>query len=230
MSKEIKKNKNVNPNEHEESVISKTEAFVENNQKQISYVVIGIIIIILAIMGYNKFIKQPKEKTAYEQMFMAEYYFGIDSLNLALIGDGNYPGFYDIVDDYKYTKAGNLAHYYIGMILMKQKNYEEAISHLKKFKSKDEILSAMANGAKGDAYVELGELDNALDSYLDAAENNPNMFVSPIFFAKAAWVYEQQQKYEKAIDLYKTIKKDFFRSFEGREADKNIAYLEAKKK
>jgi len=210
-----------------ESTLSKAESFILINQKRISYIVGGIILIILVVIGYNKLIRQPKEKAAHEQMFMAEYYFGVDSLDLALNGDGNYPGFYEIADEYKWTSAARLANYYIGMILMKQGQFEDAIVHLKKFKSKDEILSAMANGAIGDAYVELGELDNALKYYLKAAEKRPNMFVTPMFLSKAAWVYEEQGEPEKAIKLYTQIKTEYFRSMESREADKNIAYLEA---
>ncbi len=219
--------KSQNPLETQENTFSKAERFITENQKMITYVVGGIVLVILIIMGYNKFIRQPKEIAAHEQMFMAEYYFKVDSLDLALYGDGNYPGFYDIVDEYSWTSASKLAHYYIGMILMKQNDFEEAIVHLKKFKSKDEILGAMANGAIGDAYVELGDLDAALKYYMKAADNRPNFFVTPIFLTKAAWIHEQQGEYEKAIQIYQRIKQEYFRSFEGREADKNIAYLEA---
>jgi len=211
-----------------ESTLSKAENFIQQNQKKISYVIGGIVLVILIIVGYNKLILQPKDKEAHEQMFMAEYYFSVDSLDLALNGDGNYPGFYDIVDDYKWTSASRLAHYYIGMILMKQNQFEDAITHLKKFKSKDEILGGMANGAIGDAYVELGDLDQALKYYLRAADKRKNNFVTPIFLSKAAWVYEEQGKFEKAIEVYNRIKTEHFRSYESREADKNIAYLEAK--
>ncbi len=211
-----------------ESTLSKAENFIQTNQKRLTYIIGGIILVVLAILGYNKFILQPKEKAAYEQMFMAEYYFSVDSLDLALNGDGNYPGFYEIADDYGRTSASRLAEYYIGMILMKQNQFEDAIPHLKKFRSKDEILSAMANGAIGDAHVELGDLSSALKYYLRAANKRKNAFVTPIFLSKAAWVYEEQGKYEDAIKLYTEIKTDYVRSSESRDADKNIAYLEAK--
>jgi tetratricopeptide (TPR) repeat protein len=211
-----------------ESTLSKAESFIHKNQKMISYVVGGIVLVVLLILGYNKFILQPREKAAHEQMFMAEYYFSVDSLDLALNGDGNFPGFYEITDDYKWTSAARLANYYIGVILMAQNQYEEAIPYLKKFKSKDEILSGMANGAIGDAYVELGDLTKALDYYLKAANKRKNDFVTPIFLGKAAWIYEEQGKFEDAIKLYQRIKTEHFRSAEGRDADKNIAYLEAK--
>lgn len=216
------------PVESIESTLGKAESFIQKHQKTISYVVGGIVLIVLLALAYNKFIRQPKEKAAHEQMFMAEYYFSVDSLELALYGDGTNSGFYDIIDDYKWTSASRLANYYVGMILMEQGQFDEAISHLKKFKSKDEILSAMANGAIGDAYVELGDYDKALRYYLRAANKRPNAFVSPTFLTKAAWVHEQNGDFQKAIELYEKIKTDFHQSTESREADKNIAFLEAK--
>ncbi len=228
MSKVANSPKSKETIESVESTLSKAENFIERNQKMISYVVGGIILVILIILGYNKFILQPKEKSAQEQMFMAEYYFSVDSLELALNGDGKYPGFYEIADDYKWTSAARLANYYIGMTLMKQEKFEEAIPYLKKFRAKDEILSAMANGAIGDAYVELGDLNQALEYYLKAANKRINNFVTPVFLAKAAWIYEQQGKLEEAIDIYKRIKLEHVRTIESRDADKNIAFLEAK--
>jgi len=227
----LKKEKVNTGNERVESIettLSKAEQFIEQHQKKISYVVLAAVVIVLLIMGYNKFIKQPKETQAFENMFIAEYYFEIDSLNLALNGDGNNLGFLDIIDEYKWTAASNLSHYYIGMIYMKQEMYDDAIKHLKKYKSKDVFTTSMSNGAIGDAYVEIGDYNKAVKYYLLAANTHPNQFTSPMFLKKAAWVYETQNDYHKALDIFQTIKKDYFRTQEGREADKYITYFEAK--
>ena len=92
-----------------ESALTKTEQFVEDNSKMISYVVGGLILIVAAYLGFNKFYLQPKEDEAISQMFMAENYFEKDSFNLAINGDGNYLGFLDIIDDYGITKSANRA-------------------------------------------------------------------------------------------------------------------------
>ena len=67
---------------------------------------------------------------------MAEQYYLLDSFNLALNGDGLELGLLDVVDQYGSTPSGKLAHYYIGMIYLKQGNYEDAIAHLKSIKAK----------------------------------------------------------------------------------------------
>lgn len=213
-----------------ENTLSKFEIFFEKNMRTISYSIIGVIAIGLAVFGYNKFIHQPKETKAYQEMFMAEYYFSVDSLDLALNGDGTSLGFNDIISEFKRTSAANLANYYTGMILMKKGEFEQAIKHLKKYKSKDQITSAMALGAIGDANVELGNLKNAIKYYTRAAENKDNNFVSPIFFNKAAWANEEAGNKEEALKIYKLLYSKYNRTNEGQEATRHIARLEAELK
>ena len=210
-----------------QDALSKSEQFIEKNQKIITYVVGAIILIILAYFGYNKFIQIPKEKSAQTAMFKAEYYFDKDSLDLALSGDGESFGFLDIIDDYGSTKAGNLAKYYAGVCYLNKGEYEEAIDYLKKFSSDDMIVSGMAYGAIGDAYMQLGDADKAVSYYLDAANHNPNDFTSAPFLLKAGWSYEILEKWDKALSMYEKLKKDYPKAREARDIDKFIARAKA---
>ncbi len=208
--------------ENFQSTLSKTETFIEKNKKTISYVISGIALTVLAIWAYNSFILQPKIEKAENEIYMAQMYYEIDSLNLALNGDGFHMGFLDIVDEFGGTPSGNLSHYYIGMIYLKQGLFEDAIEELEKFDGDDEIIGPMATGCIGDAYIELGDYDNALSYYLDAAEQAVNDFTSPMYLMRAAWVYEDLGEWEEAIVLYKQIKTEHTRSFEASEINKYI--------
>ncbi len=205
-----------------DEALGKSEQFIERNQKIIIIIVVAIVAIVLGYIGYKKLYLAPKEKEAQGQMFMAQKYFEMDSLNLALNGDGNALGFLNIIDDYGITKSGNLAHYYAGMCFLKKGEFENAIEHLKKFSSDDEFLSSLSLGAMGDAYLELGNNDKALDYYLKAAKNRDNDFTSAQFYFKAGFVYEELKQYDKAIEMYDKIKKEYSRSFEARDIDKYI--------
>ncbi|MDZ7774475.1 MAG: hypothetical protein U5L09_02100 [Bacteroidales bacterium] len=84
------------------------------------------------------------KKEATSQIFVAERYFEQDSLQLALNGDGQYPGFVEIADEYGMTKTGNLAHYYAGVSYLK-------LGEMKKLLITWMILRAMENyGSVGD--------------------------------------------------------------------------------
>ncbi len=115
-----------------ESALSRAENFVETKQKTIMAVAAGILVIILAVILYTNFIREPRKKEAWSEAFKAEYYFEIDSFSLALYGDGFYPGFIDIVDEYGSTPMGNAAKYNAGVCFMRIGEFETAIDLLSK--------------------------------------------------------------------------------------------------
>jgi tetratricopeptide (TPR) repeat protein len=210
-----------------ESALSKTEQFIESNQKILTYIIGGIILVVLLFFGFKKFISAPREKSAQAAMFKAEYYFEKDSLDLALNGDGESNGFLDIIDDYGFTKSGNLAKYYAGMCYLNKGEYDQAIEYLKKFKSDDQIVKGMALGAIGDAYMSLNKTEKAIDYYLDAADVNPNDFVSTVFLLKAGWAYEIKRDWKNAKSVYERLKREYPQSREARDIDKYIARTKA---
>jgi tetratricopeptide (TPR) repeat protein len=210
-----------------EQALSKSEQFIESNQKLLTYLVGGLILVVLLFFGYRKYIQQPKETAATKAMFKAESYFEQDSLQLALTGDGESYGFIDVIDDYGSTKAGNLARYYAGVCYMDQGDYENALKHFKKFKSKDIIVSAMAYGAMGDAYMQLGDFTKATENYLKAADRNKNDFTSPTFLLKAGWAYEARDNYREALKVYEQLRTQYPKSREARDIDRYVARAKA---
>lgn len=210
-----------------EEVYSKTEDFINENQNLIMGVVGGIIAVVVAIYAYNRVYLEPLEEEAHGQMFMAEQYFQKDSFDLALNGDGNYLGFIDIADEYGNTSAGNLAHYYAGICYLRSGDYETAIEELESFDAADQMLGAVALGAIGDAYSELGDTDAALNNYEKAIDYSENDFTSPVYLQKAGFAAEQAGNFDKAIDYYTQVKEKFPTTNEGRNAEKYIARAEA---
>lgn len=213
-----------------ENALSKTEQYIEENQKSLTIILLAIVVVVGGYLGYKKFYLEPANKEALESMYVAENYFEIDSFNLALNGDGANFGFLDVIDEYGITKAGNLAHYYAGICYMRTGDFESAIDHLEKFDGEDIMIGSLAIGAIGDCNMELGNKKEAADLYLKAAIRKKNNFTSPIFLKKAGMVYEDLEEYDKAMKAYRTIKKEYPDTEEGRQIDKYIAALEVKMK
>ena len=209
-----------------EEALSKTERFIEDNKNKLMYILGGIVAIILIIISVNRFVLTPRERSAHAQMYVAEQYFEKDSLDLALNGDGNYPGFLEIISSYKFTKQANLAHYYAGVIYMKKGEFEEAIHHLKKFKAKDKMLAVMAKGLMGDAYMEMGDNQKAINFYLKAANSFKNDYTTPVFLMKAAQTYEVLGNTKDALEQYKIIQREYPSSAESRDIEKYIGRIE----
>ena len=212
-----------------ESALTRTEQFVEDNQKKITYIVGAVVVLVGAFLALNRFYLQPKEKEALNQMFMAENYFEKDSFNLAINGDGNYLGFLDIIDDYGMTKSANRAKYYTGIAYLHMGQFEDAIEYLKKFKTDDLLLAPVKTGAIGDAMLELGKTEDALKQYQKAYAETENELTTPVYKMKAARLLESMNKLDEALKLYEEIKKDYPQSAEGTTVDKYIARVKIKK-
>lgn len=212
-----------------QEVYSKTESFIENNKKVLSMVLGGIVVVIGLYFAYTQIYLGPKEIEAQSSIFMAEKYFEKDSLDKAINGDGVNYGFIDIIDEYSGTKTANLAHYYLGISYLRTGAFEDAIEQLKAFSSDDIMISSIAIGAIGDAYMELGNVDDAISYYEKAAKNNENELTTPMYLFKAGLAYEEKGDYANAFDKYTTIKKDFSDSSEGRTIEKYLARAEALK-
>lgn len=205
-----------------EEALSKSEQFIEKHQKTI-YIILGAILVIgFGIYGIKKLYLEPRENEAQEQMFVAQRYFESDSLDKALKGDATFSGFIGIIDEYSRTKAANLSNYYAGIIYLKQGKFQEAIDYLKKFKSDDEIVGPMAQGALGDAYLELGNKEEALSYYEKAASKKDNELTTAMYLMRAGFVCEELGNFEKAVDLYTKIKKEHPKSQEAQDIDKYI--------
>ncbi|RLD40891.1 MAG: tetratricopeptide repeat protein [Bacteroidetes bacterium] len=216
--------------ENIEETLSNTEQFIINNQKNISMVVAIIVIVILAYFAFNKYYIEPNTQDAQEQLFAAQAFFEADSLDKALYGDGNSLGFLDIADEFSMTTPGNLANYYAGISFLRKGDFDQAIEFLNSFDSDDHVVSSMATGAIGDAYIEKGDNSKAIAYYLEAANKEDNSFTTPLFLFKAAQVYEINDEFEDAVRIYTRIKKNYATSTEGRSIDKYIARAESRLK
>ena len=211
-----------------ELALTKTEKYIEDNQKTLIYILSAVVLVVLIVIGLKRFYFTPREENATKEMFMAEKFFDKDSFDLALNGYGTYPGFLQIIDDYSMTKSSNLAKYYAGVCYLNLGDYASAISYLNKFKTNDILIGASKFSSLGDAYSASMKYDDAATAYISGAEKYENNFSSPVLLKKAGIVYEEQKQYKKAHEIYSRIKKDYPNSQEGREMDKFIARVELK--
>ena len=208
-----------------ENALTRTEQYIEENQKSLSIIILAIVVV---VVGYKKFYLEPTNEEASAAMYVAEKYFESDSFNLALNGDGANYGMLDIIDEYGMTKAANLANYYAGISYLRLGQFEDAIEYLKNFDSDDIMVTTIALGDIGDCYSELGDYENALTYYLKAGLRKQNSFTSPIYLKKAGLTYEQMGDYQNALDTYEKIQDSYPDTDIGREMDKFIASVKVR--
>jgi len=207
--------------------IDKAEGYIQENKKSLSIIGGAVLVVVAGYFIYTNMIVAPQEKDAQKDMFFAEQYFGMDSMKLALNGDGNKMGFLQIIDNYGSSQSANLAYYYAGICYLKTGDYQNAIDYLEKYDAEDDVTGAIALGGIGDANIELGNKDEALKYYKKAIDWDKNQFTACLYMMKAAMVYELNGDYKSAADIYEKIKKDYPTSNEAREVDRYIARAQA---
>ena len=190
-----------------DTTANKTEEFVVKYQNLILGFIGVVAIGVLGYLGYTNFVVEPKAKEAVSELNQAQYYFELavnsvdsDSLYRRALngGEGKY-GFLDIIENYKGTPAAKLAKYSAGMAYLNLKQYENAIAYLDEFSADDVLLSALAKGAIGDAYAQLGQVDKAFNYYIEASKINNNMYSTPKYLYKAAMLGAENGKRNQAI-------------------------------
>ena len=209
------------------NVITRSEEFIRKNQKMLTTVGVAIVVVVVAVFGYYKWYKAPREMRAAEEMFAAEQYFLQGDFQRALDGDDANRGFISVIDNYGGTKAGNLAKYYAGVCQLNLGKYNEAIDLLKSYKGKDLFTGSQASMLIGDAYAEMENPSEAVKYYEKAAKGSDNFIVAPTALWKAGMMYLQLNDKESAIKAFRTIKEKFPESPEYVEADKYISYTES---
>ena len=204
---------------------SRSEQWVERNQKILFTGLIAVAVIILGFLAYNKYVLEPKEKEAANELAYPKSYFeraqnttaAADSLYaLSLNGaDGKY-GLIDIADNYSNTKAGNLAKYMSGIAYLKTGDYENAIKYLSDFSSDDEMLSAIALGNIGNAFVEINQPEDGYEYYVKAANARDNNFTTPYYLMKAGNIAMELERYNDAEKHFTRIKEEYTKSEEAK--------------
>lgn len=214
------------------SFISKSEQFIEKNQKAIIGCIIAVLVIVLAIFGIKKFVTEPRQQKANEAIFAAEQFFAQGDFQSALYGDSTSNdkygvGLLKVIDKYGSTKAGKRAKYEAGICYLRLGQYQDAIKYLDKYNGKDQLTPVFDEMMKGDAEVELGNNDAAIKHYTKAAKMDDNTITAPFALFKAGVVYLMKGDNAKAVECFQNVKDNYPESAFFAEMDGFIAYAQA---
>ncbi len=219
--------------------VNASEEFVEKNFKTIAMVVGGVLLAVIAgIYFYST--SGSSELADQKKIFRAQYYFGLDSTNAALFGsetlNEDLVGFDELTNELESSKVKNLNNYYVGLLNLKNGEYQQAVDYLSDFDSDDELLLARGKSLLGDAYMELAETEasnysKAITAYKKASTLKENTAFTPIYLMKLALAYELNKDNENAIATYNKIITGYKPTVtEVNDAKKYKAVLEAKTK
>ncbi len=207
------------------------ENFIEEKKPLMIGGGILAVVLIAVIYIFGKWIPD-RELKALNEIYMAQFAFEKDSFNIALNGgktsEGKpFKGFLAVANDYGMTHTAKLANLYAGICYLNLKKYQEAVTYLDKGNVSDPVLGAIRLNDMGDAYSEMGKMDDAIGYYEKAAAYSDNEKFAPLFLLKAGMAYEKQKKLADAKKTYEKIRDQYPNSDEGRDIEKYIIRVSA---
>ena len=213
-----------------EETLNKSEAFILKYKKAIIAAVVAIVVIIGGAVLYKTYISEPNEQKASTAIAKGQEYFAQGLFQQALAGDSTgFKGFAKLADEYSSTAAGNLANLYAGLCNAQLGKWDEAAKYLEKYDGvDDQMISPVAEGALGNVYAHLNQLDKAVSHLKKAAEKADNNSLSPTFLVQAGEILESQGKADEALKLYKQVKEKYFNSMMYSRIDEYIERVSAK--
>lgn len=207
-----------------EETLSKSEAFFLKYKKAIIAAVVAVIVIIAGVILYKTYVSGPNEVKASTAISKGQAYFEQGLFKEALDGDSaGFKGFAVLASEYSSTKAGNLANLYAGLCNAQLGKWEDAVKFLEEYDgASDQMISPAAEGALGNAYAHLNQLDKAVSHLKKAAEMADNNSLSPTFLIQAGEILESQGKKDDALKLYQQVKEKYFNSMQYQTIDEYI--------
>ena len=207
----------------QEQPVNKTEAFFEKNKKAIIIAVVAIIAVIVCAILANNYYFEPRQQDASTELAKSQELFQQQDYAKAL------EGFQKVAAEYGSTDAGNLAQLYIGLCQAQLGKWQEAVNALESFSARDDqMISPAAEGALGNAYANLNQLDKAVEHLKKAASKADNNSLSPTWLIQAGEILENQGKKAEALKLYQEVKDKYFNSMQYQTIDEYIERASAK--
>lgn len=211
-----------------DAAMNKTEAFFQNNGRNVCYALVALLVLAGLIFGYRALISAPRVEKASAMIAEAQYRFEAENpdYELALLGDANGAGFQEVAESYGSTPAGNLACHYAGICYLKLGDLENAARYLAKFSPVKGLPGAVVNaqnlGLQGDIAVERADYASAVKFYEKAVAAAENNLTAPMYLRKAALAERAAGHAEKAEAYFRRIVTDYPASMDAREAEKYL--------
>lgn len=206
--------KKLTKEELEQDPLLQSYAKIQNTYQQNKGTIIGgsiaLVLVICLGIGYVYYSTQ-QEQEAQQLMSSAEQYYLNGNYEMALQGSEEdfTVGFEQIINNFSRTDAANLALYYAAVSHYNLGNIDQALTYMEEYDVPDGILGVAPLSFHAVLYAELGDLEQAAQMYVRAAEWDENSSTTPYNYVQAAWAFndvgnnEQARTYaQKVLDEY----------------------------
>jgi len=206
--------------------IGKIAQIYQSNKTAVLSLIVGLIVVIGSTVGYYYYSANQEEK-AQNLLAVAERYYSNGEYEKALNGDeADFTvGMLQIIDNYSGTDAANLAAYYAAVSYFKLGELQQALSYIKKYDIPEGILGVGPLSFYANLLEENGDLTDAAQMYVRAANHDVNASTTPFNLLKAADAFIEAGNYDEAERHLRTIVEEYPNSMEVAEAERLMGKL-----
>ncbi len=210
------------------TTIAEAQTFYETNKKYISYAITALIVIVVVIVVYINNRRSNNEKATTGLGIIYKIYDnGTTDKSQYKIAINGQPergvmGLKALVDNYGNSSAGEMARFYLANSYYNLGQYDDALKQYESFSSSDHLLAASALAGEGACYEAKKDFPKAASSYEKAASAAAKLTIAPEYLNEAGRCYGLAGDKDKALALFKKLRKDYPDSPYARDADRYI--------
>ena len=205
------------------------QVYYYENKKYVSYALTGLLIVVIGVVIFINNRRANNEKAAAELgKVFSIYDAGVTNpqqYKLAIDGqpERGIMGLKTIVDNYGGSQSGELAKFYLANAYYQLGQFDDALKNFDSFSSSSDILKASSLAGMGGCHEAKGEYAKAASEYEKASGTTSDPLQIPDYLNAAGRCYGLAGEKEKAVALYKRLKKEYPTSPLARDADRYIS-------
>ncbi len=201
-------------------------SFYDQNRRTIGIATTVVIVAAIAILVIVKN-RADANDSAMLQLGQIEEIFASGQYQAAVDGvpERNLPGLRSIVDNFGNSRGGELARFMLASAYFELGRYDEALQQFEDFSAPDDMLAASRLAGIAQCHEARRDYKAAAENFERAGVKNAKDLLAPEYLSNAARNYGLAGDKERAIELYKRLKKNYPTSPYARDVDRFIAQM-----
>jgi TolA-binding protein len=202
----------------------KATTFYEQNKKNIGFgLLIAAALVIGSIVYFNKRTVENEKATTDLGKLLQYYDNGQFQIAIEGIPERTVTGLKSIVENYGGTQAGNLARFYLANSYYHVGKIDDAMKQFEDFSPATQLLTVARFSGLGACFETKGQYKDAAEYFEKAATKYAQDINAAENLNSAGRNFGLAGQKQKALDIYKLLKKSYPTTTFAREADRYIA-------
>lgn len=182
----------------------KAKEYVENNSRMLTWLGVGIVVVIL-LVSFLARSKRQANLQANELLGQASFAFNMGNVQQAE------EQMKQLIENYQGVTAAGQGCFFLAKYYWQQSDYENARLYFKKYLddyADDKLLTSSAFAGYADCLLQTGDVRGAADNYQKAAETGKDSPLVPSYLYSAARAFMEAGDFERSRNMAQKLIED----------------------